>query len=95
MQAVINDTIDFVNIHSCKLEAQVTMFSVREMLDLCLRMFDNHKTRDTFGLPGIVEDSLPDKIIGDERRMTQVLAFMTRGNLSLHKVLNPPAPICN
>ena len=72
--AIINDILDLSKIEAGQLEIEQTPFSPRELVDDVLQLFWDRAMEKGIGLSAAVHPAVPDTIIGDPVRTTQVLS---------------------
>lgn len=94
---IINDILDFSKIEAGKVKLESINFSVREVVQGVVQAFLFHAEEKGVDLKFEIDESLPERVIGDQTRLTQVLnnlvsnalKFTETGFVSVHvKPLN-------
>jgi signal transduction histidine kinase/CheY-like chemotaxis protein len=80
---IINDILDFSRIESGKMILDEVPFNLREEITYCIDLAKTYIPENDINLVCIVEDNVPESIIGDHYRLRQVLT-----NLISHSVKN-------
>ena len=94
--AVVNDVLDFSKIESGKLQVERREFSLHDLLHHVIDIVGDSADRKGLGLTLIIQESVPDEVVGDAQRITQVLLnllsnaikFTAEGSVSLEASLN-------
>ncbi|MBI1343618.1 MAG: response regulator [Terrimonas sp.] len=71
--AIINDILDLSKIEAGMIRIEATPFSVRGMLQSIEMMFTNKMKEKDLGFHFSIQDDVPDILIGDNIRLTQIL----------------------
>jgi signal transduction histidine kinase/CheY-like chemotaxis protein len=80
---IINDILDFSRIESGKMILDEIPFNLREEITYCTDLARTYTTENEPKLISVVDDNVPESIIGDAYRLRQVLS-----NLLTHSVKN-------
>ena len=75
--SLVNDILDFSKIEACRLELEHTPFSLYDLLDSIVDMTGEAADRKHLDLEVRIEDGVPDRLVGDPQRLTQVLLNLT------------------
>jgi len=70
---IINDILDFSKIEAGKLELERSVFNIKECIRKLAGMIEVSISRKNVNLEVLIEDNIPDYLIGDSLRITQVL----------------------
>ncbi len=70
---IINNILDFSKIEAGKLEPEFSSMSICEVVDGVCKMLDRIATRKNVELLQFTDPDLPDRVLGDETRVRQVL----------------------
>lgn len=70
---IINDILDFSKIEASKLRLQRDPFALRKAMDETMRLLDVQAQKKALTLSCTIQDGVPDRLIGDEGRLRQVL----------------------
>ena len=70
---LINDILDLSKIEAGKMDVVLAPFSLRELVDGCLRPFLHRARQKGLELRSYIDPSLPDRLVGDQVRLRQVL----------------------
>ena len=89
--AIIDDILDFSKIEAGKLEVESTTFNLHALLDEIGSIFQLRASQKKLGFDLIVEDGIPEWVMGDPTRLRQVLnnflgnalKFTQKGSFSL------------
>lgn len=73
MHSIINNILDFSKLDAGKLELEKTEFQIREMLEYVKSTHINKISEKGLGFFMTVSPDVPETIIGDELRITQIL----------------------
>jgi signal transduction histidine kinase/CheY-like chemotaxis protein len=84
--SIINDILDFSRIEAGKMILDENPFDIRTELDYCLGLAKTYTNGTDVAIKFIIEDNIPESIIGDPYRLRQVLT-----NLLNHSILNTSA----
>ena len=90
--AIINDILDFSKIESGNLVLESTTFDVRDCVESALDLVAGRAADQEVNLAYLVEDSVPQALVGDVTRVRQVLVnflanavkFTERGDVYVH-----------
>jgi PAS domain S-box-containing protein len=90
--AIINDILDFSKIESGNLVLETETFDVRDCVESALDLVAGRATEKNVNLAYLVEDSVPQALVGDVTRVRQVLVnflsnavkFTERGDVYVH-----------
>ncbi len=77
LMSVINDILDFSKIEAGKLDIEMVSFSLQSLFDNVLSTVTLKAREKNLNVKLQVQPSLPDKLIGDPLRMTQVILNLT------------------
>jgi signal transduction histidine kinase/CheY-like chemotaxis protein len=80
---IINDILDFSRIESGKMILDEIPFNLREEINYCVDLAKTHIIENNLDLVCIVDENVPESIIGDPFRLRQVLT-----NLLNHSIRN-------
>jgi len=88
---IINDILDFSKIEAGKLEVESIQFRLRESIEPILKTFVLRAQQEGLELNWVVESGVPDLLVGDPSRLSQVLVnllgnavkFTNDGRISL------------
>jgi two-component system, NarL family, sensor histidine kinase BarA len=72
--AIINDILDLSKIEAGQLELECVPFSPRELVDDIMQLYWDKAREKGLGLAAAVHPSVPETIVGDPIRLTQVLS---------------------
>jgi PAS domain S-box-containing protein len=97
--AIINDILDFSKIESGNLLLESTTFDVRDCVESALDLVAGRAAEKDVNLAYLVEDSVPQALVGDVTRVRQVLVnflanavkFTERGDVYVHVTSQPLA----
>ena len=97
--AIINDILDFSKIESGNLVLESTTFDVRDCVESALDLVAGRAAEKEVNLAYLVEDSVPQALVGDVTRVRQVLVnflanavkFTERGDVYVHVTSRPLA----
>jgi len=81
--SIINDILDFSKIESGKMLIDEVPFNLREEIYYCIDLSRTYIENNNLKLTAVLDDNLPENIIGDPFRLKQVLT-----NLLNHSVRN-------
>jgi len=89
--AIINDVLDFSKIEAGRLELEPDAFGLRQCLDITLKPLQARARQKGLELTSHVGDDVPDALVGDARRLQQVLVnlignaikFTDRGQVTI------------
>lgn len=81
--SIINDILDFSKIESGKMILDETPFNIREEIQYCIDLAKTYIPDNDMSLVAIVDDNVPENLVGDPFRLRQVLT-----NLINHSVKN-------
>lgn len=70
---LINDILDFSKIESGKLNLEYITFNIRVLVDETISMFVPKASEKGIDLYGVVNENVPDELIGDPTRLRQIL----------------------
>lgn len=70
---IINDILDFSKIESGKLQLEQHSFNLRSCIEESLELFASEAAHKGLELVHIIDDSVPDTIVGDINRLRQIL----------------------
>jgi signal transduction histidine kinase/CheY-like chemotaxis protein/HPt (histidine-containing phosphotransfer) domain-containing protein len=70
---IINDILDFSKIEAGKLQVEAEPFDLRECVEAVLDLFSPRAADKRLELAYIVDEDVPEVIVGDETRLRQVL----------------------
>jgi len=95
--SIIDDILDFSKIEAGKLDVESTTFNLHSLLDEIRSIFQLRAGQKKLGFDLIVEDGIPEWVIGDPTRLRQVLnnflgnafKFTQKGSFSLQVSLLP------
>ncbi|MFG0294379.1 MAG: PAS domain S-box protein [Maioricimonas sp. JB045] len=95
--ALINDILDFSKIEADKLDLEDAPINLRRLLGQKLKLFMPSAEEKGLELVGVVDDSVPARIMGDQHRLRQILAnllgnsikFTHAGRIALMVDLDP------
>ena len=73
LRRVLDDVLDFSKIESGKLELEKEPFSLRESLEWSIGIYGKAALDKRLHLTLEIEDSVPDRLVGDATRLRQVL----------------------
>jgi signal transduction histidine kinase len=73
LSGMINNLLDISKIESGLFKLKMQKFSFLEMLDMVISVFNNHVREKMQNLSITVDTAVPNYVIGDEQRLTQVL----------------------
>jgi PAS domain S-box-containing protein len=82
---IINDILDFSRIEAGRMELGRTTFSLREALDLCLRLYGGQAARGGNSLSLDIAPGIPETLIGDPGRLAQIVANLVSNGLKFTK----------
>jgi PAS domain S-box-containing protein len=90
--AIINDILDFSKIESGNLVLEAATFDVRDCVESALDLVAGRAAEKNVNLAYLVEDSVPQSLVGDVTRVRQVLVnflsnavkFTERGDVYVH-----------
>ena len=90
--SIINDILDFSKIESGNLTLEAESFDVRDCVESALDLVAGRATEKNVNLAYLVDDSLPQTLVGDVTRVRQVLVnflsnavkFTERGDVYVH-----------
>lgn len=90
--AIMNDILEFTQLESGKLELDDQPFSVREMVNQAMAIFQTDIGSKSLDYSLIIDHSVPEYVIGDPLRYRQVLMrlignavkFTEQGNIEVH-----------
>lgn len=71
--SVMNDILDFTGMESGKIELEDQPFSIRECLEEATGRYRSEASRKNLELIWALEDGVPEYVIGDPQRYTQIL----------------------
>lgn len=71
--ALISDILDFSKIEAGRLDIELRPLSLTEMVSACVEMVAETATRKGLRLRSDIASDLPDRMLGDETRLRQVL----------------------
>jgi two-component system, sensor histidine kinase len=71
--SIINDILDFSKIEAGKLTLVTSQFSIREFVLETIKMFELSFRSKKISVSHIIADSLPDQLIADKGRLSQIL----------------------
>ncbi len=77
--AIINDVLDFSKIEAGKLELEQVPVSMHDLIDAVCEMLGKNAGDAGLDLQGLVENDVPDAVLGDSVRLRQIL-FNLVGN---------------
>ena len=88
---IINDVLDMSRIESGKTEIKRELMYLKQVIDVCLKLFELQIKEKNIALVSFIDATLPEALIGDEFRMRQVLInllsnavkFTEKGQVSL------------
>jgi signal transduction histidine kinase/CheY-like chemotaxis protein len=83
---IINDILDFSRIESGKMILDELPFNIREEISYCINLAKTNIEGSNPELTCIIEDNIPESIIGDPFRIRQVLTYLL--NHSIKNTLN-------
>jgi len=94
---IINDILDFSKIESGNLVLEAESFDVRDCVESALDLVAGRAAEKNVNLAYLVEDSLPQTLVGDITRVRQVLVnflsnavkFTERGDVYVHVMAHP------
>ena len=75
--ALVNEILDFSKIEAGKLELAAEKFSVRECLESILKPFEIRAEQKGLKLITVIADSVPGSMIGDPKRLRQIIVNLT------------------
>jgi len=89
--AIINDILDYNKIEAGKLELNQLKFDLRQLAQNTKQAFSARAADKNLRLELIVDDNIPDVLVGDQVRLTQILnnllgnaiKFTEKGNITL------------
>ncbi|MGD9809369.1 MAG: cache domain-containing protein [Deferribacterales bacterium] len=70
---IINDILDFSKIEAGKLELERSVFNIKECIRKLAGMIEVSVSRKNVSLEVLIDNNIPDYLIGDPLRITQVL----------------------
>lgn len=70
---IINDILDFSKIEAGKLELERSVFNIKDCINKLAGMIEVSVSRKDIDLEVLVDNNIPDYLIGDPLRITQVL----------------------
>ena len=79
--AIINDILDLSKIEAGKLELEETTFSPHDLVDDVLQLFWDRAQQKGLSLGAAIHPSVPDQLIGDPVRLTQILSNLVNNAL--------------
>lgn len=71
--SIINDILDFSKIESGKMDITDQLYSLSDMLHNVVNMIKIKAEKKNLGFEVSVDETLPDKLIGDDVRVTQII----------------------
>jgi signal transduction histidine kinase len=71
--AIIDDILDFSKIEAGKLDVESTPFNLYALLDEIRSIFQMRASQKQLGFELIIEDGIPEWVIGDPTRLRQIL----------------------
>ncbi len=97
---LINDILDFSKLESGKLALEAIEFDLRETVGNVVMLFPSEAAKRDIEVAYIVDGNLPERLIGDPFRLSQILMNLTanavkfteRGSVAIRAV--PSDPIC-
>ena len=72
--AVLNDILDFSKVEAGKLDIEIVPFSLKEVIDNVVNIFESQAAEKKIKINTSIDMELPDNLLGDPLRMTQVIA---------------------
>jgi signal transduction histidine kinase/CheY-like chemotaxis protein len=72
--AVLNDILDFSKVEAGKLDIEIVPFSLKEVIDTVVSIFESQAAEKKIKINTSIDLELPDDLLGDPLRMTQVIA---------------------
>ena len=96
MEGIINNILDFAKLEAGKFQLEENPFSFREFLRRMEKQFQSMTMRKGLRLTVNIAQNIPDKLIGDELRLTQILnnlvsnavKFTAQGYVGIEVTLN-------
>ena len=94
---IINDILDFSKIEAGKVKLETINFSIHEVVEGVINAFIFRAEEKKIALKFVIDEAVPERIVGDQVRLTQVLnnlvsnaiKFTEQGFVSIHvKALN-------
>ncbi|MGB8492232.1 MAG: response regulator [Bacteroidales bacterium] len=82
---IITDILDFSKIESGEMILDEVPFSLRQEIRYCLDLARTNIDESCVGLTFSIDEEVPDRVIGDSRRLRQIL-----GNFIGHSIENTP-----
>ncbi len=70
---IINDILDFSKVEAGKLDIRKEVFNLRELMEEVRRFFEVQANQKGLSLQVILDRNIPDLVIGDEARLSQVM----------------------
>jgi len=84
--SIINDILDFSRIESGRMILDENPFNLREEINHCIDLIRTHISENKVSLVCIIDDNVPETIIGDQFRLRQVLTNLLNHSLkNTHK----------
>ncbi len=95
--SIINDVLDLSSIESGKLAIQSTSFAIAELVESSVLPIRKSAIAKGLGFRCELESGLPERIVGDDRRIRQILInllgnavkFTASGSVGLHVTASP------
>ncbi len=89
---IINDILDFSKIEAGKVKLEKINFSIQEVVQGVVQAFLFHAEEKGIGLKFEIDETVPERVVGDQVRLTQVLnnlvsnalKFTENGLVSIH-----------
>ncbi len=72
--AVLNDILDFSKVEAGKLDIEIVPLSLKEVIDNVVNIFESQAAEKKIKINTSIDLGLPDNLLGDPLRMTQVIA---------------------
>ncbi|GGB01318.1 ATP-binding protein [Puia dinghuensis] len=95
--AIVNDILDLSKIEAGMMRVETSPFSIRQLLHSVDTLFRHRIVEKGLSLEVIIDDNVPDNLLGDATRLTQILVnlignalkFTENGGITLHAATRP------
>jgi signal transduction histidine kinase len=78
---IINDILDFSRIESGRMILDEVPYNLREEINYCIDLSKTYITDNSLSLVCIIDDNVPETIIGDPFRLRQILTNLINNSL--------------